>query len=104
MIPTISVDEVHQRMQAGEGLFLLDVRQPEEHEQFRIVDGMLIPIGELMDRKSELDEYKDREIIVYCRSGNRSAHAVDYLQYLGYNAKNLRGGIIAWLTMMEKNS
>ncbi len=104
MIPTISVEDLRARLEKNDDFFLLDVRQPEEHAAFRITEGALIPLGELMDRKSELEEHRDREIVVYCRSGNRSGQAVEYLQHLGYRATNMRGGILAWQMMMERDA
>ncbi len=101
MIPTISVQELKERLEANDDFHLLDVRQPEEHAAQRVQDGHLIPLGELMDRKSELEEYREKEIVVYCRSGNRSGQAVEYLRHLGFNATNVKGGILAWQALQE---
>lgn len=96
MFPTISVEELRSRLEAGEDLFILDVRQPEEHAASRVVDGPLIPLGELPNRLHELDSVKDREIIVYCRSGARSGQATQFLTQQGFRCVNMTGGILAW--------
>ncbi len=74
--------------------FLLDVRQPEEYREGHISGAKLIPLGELQRRVKELP--RDREIIVVCHSGNRSSSAVRLLASAGYQAVNLRGGMINW--------
>jgi adenylyltransferase/sulfurtransferase len=96
MIPSITVDELRSRMRAGEDLFILDVRQPEEHASARICDGPLIPLGELPHRIGELESVRDREIIVYCRSGARSGQAAQFLNQQGFTCTNVMGGILAW--------
>ena len=96
-VKQITVEDLKEKMDSGEKFFLLDVR--EMHEiPIASIGGRVIPLSELMDRLNELPENKDEEIIVYCRTGNRSHHAVKYLtEELGYtNAKNLVGGIHAW--------
>jgi rhodanese-related sulfurtransferase len=76
--------------------FLLDVREPSEFEQARITGATLIPLGILPSRLDALP--KDRPIVVYCRSGRRSAHAVSFLREKGFtNVQNLTGGMNAWL-------
>ncbi len=78
----------------GASHFLLDVREPFEHERERIDGGVLIPLGELAGRFDELPT--DRPIVVYCHSGARSAHAAAMLRSKGFEAHNLEGGILAW--------
>lgn len=95
-IPTITTDQLKERISAGETPILLDVRQPEEHAERNIEGNIFIPLGELRIRIDELTPYKDQEIIVYCRSGGRSATAVQFLQEQGYTATNLAGGITKW--------
>jgi rhodanese-related sulfurtransferase len=73
---------------------LLDVRTPQEHAAQAIEGSYLLPVQELQFRASELP--KNKEIIVYCRVGNRSAFASEFLSRLGYRVKNLEGGILAW--------
>jgi rhodanese-related sulfurtransferase len=93
----ITVEEVKKRLDAGEKLNLVDVREPQEHEDFNI-GGLLIPVGEIQSMMvDDLEPLKDEEIILYCRSGNRSGQAAMILDMLGFkNAKNLTGGMLAW--------
>jgi adenylyltransferase/sulfurtransferase len=73
----------------------LDVREPHEHAIADLPDSVKIPLGTLQQRFLELPS--DQELVVYCRSGARSAHAVGFLRARGYDkAKNLAGGILAW--------
>jgi len=77
------------------GAFMLDVRQPEEWEQFHIPDSTLIPLGELESRLSELP--RDQKIVVVCRSGNRSAKGRDLLQQAGFKEMtSMAGGVTEW--------
>ncbi len=96
-VPEISVRDLNERREQGNAPFVLDVRQPEEYEAANI-GGALIPLGDLPDRIGELEPHRnDDMIVVHCRSGARSARAVEYLQQQGYtNAVNLHGGIHAW--------
>lgn len=97
MINEMSADELKQRLAAGETPILLDVRQPEEHAEVNIPNSILIPLGELQQRLEEILQYKDQEVIVYCRSGNRSGQACMFLTMMGFaNPVNLRGGMLAW--------
>lgn len=93
---TITTAELKQRLAAGEKPLLLDVRQPEEHADINIPGSILIPLPELQFRMPELDQYKGQEMIVYCRSGNRSAQACMLLDMFGHTTKNLVGGMLAW--------
>ena len=93
----ITVEEVKQRIDGGEELNLVDVREPHEHEEFNI-GGKLVPLGEIRAMQvDELEDLKDQEVIVYCRSGNRSGQAAMILETMGFqNVKNLVGGMLAW--------
>ena len=93
----IRPSELHRKLQAGEKIVLVDVREPYEHEEFNI-GGQLIPLGEIPRSGGELKQYEDSTIVLYCRSGNRSAMAQKMLsiQHGIQNTLNLRGGIIAW--------
>jgi rhodanese-related sulfurtransferase len=93
----ISVDEVKERLDAGEKLNLVDVRQPEETAEFNI-GGIAIPLGNIQGMQTEqIDDLRDEEVIFYCRSGNRSGQAALILEQLGFsNAKNLTGGMLKW--------
>ena len=91
----ISVTELKQRLEASQPVELIDVREPYEYEIARIEGAKLIPLGELSERLDELP--RDREIVVHCHSGIRSAHAVQLLDKAGLKrAANLVGGIDAW--------
>ena len=93
-IEEISVEELSKKVNAGEEFVLLDVRREDEH-QFVNIGGALIPLSELPNRLNELD--KSKEVIVYCRSGARSAAATRILLDNGFErVKNLKGGILAW--------
>lgn len=94
---TTTTDAVKARLDAEEELNLLDVREPNEHAEFNI-GGTLYPLGRLrtMDVE-ELEPLKEQEIIVYCRSGNRSGQACLILEQLGFtNIVNLAGGMLDW--------
>jgi len=94
---TITVDEVKRRMDAGEKLHLVDVREPNENAEFNI-GGILLPLGMIQTMQTdEIDDLKDKEVILYCRSGNRSGQAAMFLEMMGFtNTKNLLGGMVAW--------
>ncbi len=94
---TITIDELKARIDAGETINIVDVREPHEHEEFNI-GGVLVPLGQIRDMQTdELEAFKDQELIVYCRSGNRSGQACMVLDSLGFeNTKNLVGGMLAW--------
>ena len=93
----ISVEELKARIDAGETLHLLDVREPFEHEDFNI-GGVLLPLGKIQTLQTDdIEGWKDEEIICYCRSGNRSGQACLILEGAGFtNLKNLAGGMNAW--------
>jgi sulfur-carrier protein adenylyltransferase/sulfurtransferase len=93
-IPQLTVKELKQRIDAGEDVFVLDVREPYEY-QIANIGAKLIPQNDVPKRLSEID--RDREIVVQCRSGQRSQRIAEYLAQQGYgNVKNLAGGILAW--------
>ncbi len=97
MIKEISTASLHSRLDAGESIILLDVRQPEEFAEKSIPNAILIPLGELPDRVDEIEEYRDKEIVVICRSGNRSGQACMFLTMNGFtNTVNLKGGMLSW--------
>ena len=97
---TITATELKKRLDAGDKLFILDVREPNEYQINRIQGSTLIPLGELPRRYQELP--KDVEIIAQCKMGGRSAKAQDFLQAVGIsNVKNLTGGILAWIDQVD---
>lgn len=98
-IQNITPRELNNKITLGEDFLLLDVRTPMEHAVQTLEGSYLIPIKELNYRVNELP--RDREIIVYCRVGNRSAFAAAYLSRMGFKVKNLEGGIEAWNRIQE---
>ena len=94
---TITVEALKKRMDAGEKLNLIDVREPNEYEEFNI-GAKLIPLGKIQSMQAdELDDLKDEEIILHCRSGKRSATAALFLETMGFkNTVNVEGGVLAW--------
>jgi adenylyltransferase/sulfurtransferase len=93
-VPEITPRELKARLDRGESLFILDVREPHEY-QICNLRGRLIPLGELPRRVHELDS--SLEIVAHCRSGKRSAEAIDFLRKAGFRkVHNLKGGILAW--------
>jgi len=93
----ITTAELKDRLSAGEAPFLLDVRQPEEFAAEHIPGATLIPLGELPGRLDELEQYRDQEMVLICRSGNRSVDAGKFLEMSGFSkATNMRGGMLAW--------
>jgi molybdopterin/thiamine biosynthesis adenylyltransferase/rhodanese-related sulfurtransferase len=93
-IPQLGVKELKQRMDAGEDVFILDVREPYEY-QIAQIGGKLIPQNDVPQRIAEIP--RDREIVVQCRSGARSQRIAEFLKQSGYiQVVNLAGGILAW--------
>jgi sulfur-carrier protein adenylyltransferase/sulfurtransferase len=100
-IPEITAKELKSRLDRGDDLYILDVREPHEY-QISNIHGHLIPLGELPRRVHELDS--SREIVAHCRSGKRSAEAVEFLQKAGFRKIwNLKGGILAWSDEVDPN-
>lgn len=95
---SMTAEELKQKMLTDSTLVILDVRTPEElqGELGKIDKAINIPVQELEKRIAELAPYKDREIAVICRSGNRSRHATGILEKAKYNAVNVNGGMIAY--------
>ena len=98
-IPEMQVEELKRRLDHGDDLYVLDVREPHEY-QICNIGGHLIPLGDLPKRVNELDS--SREIVAHCRSGVRSAKAVGFLQQAGFKkVHNLAGGILAWADRVD---
>ena len=94
---SITVQELKGRLDKGETVHLLDVREPHERAEFNI-GGEFVPLGRVgaMD-VDEIEPWKDEEIVVYCRSGNRSGQACMILEQMGFaHVSNLSGGMLAW--------
>jgi rhodanese-related sulfurtransferase len=98
-VPLIHVEDLKQRLDNKEDVFILDVREPHEY-QICNIGGHMIPLNDLPKRVGELDPA--RETVVHCRSGMRSAKAVEFLQQSGFkDVKNLAGGILAWAEKID---
>lgn len=94
---TITAEELKARLEAGDKLNIVDVREPHENAEFNI-GGLLLPLGRVQTMQLEdIEDMKDEELIVYCRSGNRSGQACQILDMAGFkNTKNLVGGMLNW--------
>ena len=96
----ITPKEVKEKIDRGDNFLLLDVREPHEYQICSIPGAKLIPLGELPKRLNELDP--SSEIIAHCKSGMRSAKAVDLLKQSGFKkARNMKGGILAWSDQVD---
>jgi rhodanese-related sulfurtransferase len=93
----ITVEELKTRIDAGEKINLIDVREPNEYAEYNI-GGTLIPLGKIQTMQiDEIEDLKEVEVIVHCRSGHRSMVACTFLETLGFKeTKNLVGGVLAW--------
>ncbi|MEX2103896.1 MAG: rhodanese-like domain-containing protein [Bacilli bacterium] len=97
----ISPQEVEQKIKKREEVQLIDVREVEEYRVSRVPGSRLIPLGQLDVRHIDID--RNKEVIVICRSGSRSARACEYLSLLGFsNLKNMTGGMLKWEGEIEK--
>ena len=99
----ISPEEVKERLDKGEKLHLVDVRQPEEKAEYNI-GGIALPLGNIQNMQiDDIEGLKNDEVILYCRSGNRSGIAATILDQMGFsNTKNLTGGMLAWREKFDK--
>ena len=96
----MTVRELKERLDGGEPLQIIDVREPQEHAICRIPGAQLIPLAQLPHRLAEID--RTREVVVLCKVGARSARAVAFLHGQGFsNARNLTGGILAWIDQVD---
>jgi adenylyltransferase/sulfurtransferase len=92
----ISATELKQRLDHGDDIQIIDVREPNEYEIARLTNTKLIPLGQVLNRMSEIDP--SRETVVHCKMGGRSAKAIEALKRAGFTGRliNLKGGITAW--------
>ena len=92
----ITATELKQRLDQGDDLQIIDVREPHEYEIAKLEQAKLIPLGQVVGRMNEIDP--NRETVVHCKGGVRSAKAIEALQRAGFAGRlvNLRGGITAW--------
>lgn len=96
----ITAAEVQKKLESGEQLYLIDVREADEVAHGKIPGAVHIPLGEIQMRLGELE--KDKEYILICHSGGRSAFAGNYLTFQGFNVINMEGGMLAWKGEIEK--
>jgi adenylyltransferase/sulfurtransferase len=99
-VEEMTAEQLKARLDSGQPTFILDVREPHEYQICRIPNSTLIPLGQLGTRLSELPD-DGREIIVHCKMGGRSAKAVKLLKEQGIDAKNLAGGVLAWIDRVD---
>ena len=92
----ITAKELKERLDKGDDLQIIDVREPNEYEAARLEGSKLIPLGQVVGRMNEIDA--GRETVVHCKMGGRSAKAIEALQRAGFAGRlvNLKGGITAW--------
>ncbi len=99
----ITVKELKEKKKAGESIQLLDVREAHEREEYNI-GGAFIPLGQLPKQLDDLPFDKEQEIVVYCRSGNRSGIAKELLVKNGFKkTRNLLGGMLEWSQQEAKD-
>ncbi|HEY0041203.1 MAG TPA: rhodanese-like domain-containing protein [Flavisolibacter sp.] len=93
----ITVEELKARLDSGEKINLIDCREPHEYEEANI-GARLIPLGKIQSMQvEEIEDLKDEEVIIHCRSGKRSQMACMVLEQMGFtNTVNVEGGILAW--------
>ena len=94
---SITVAQLKEKMDAGEPMHLLDVREPNEYAEFNI-GAQLFPLGRIQAMDiADLEGWENDEVIIHCRSGKRSATACLFLESLGFkNTVNVEGGMLAW--------
>ena len=94
---TINAEDVKAKLDAGENLHLVDVREPHENAEFNI-GGLLLPLGKIQSMQvEEIEDWKNEEVICYCRSGQRSMQACLMLETFGFtDVKNFTGGMLGW--------
>ncbi|HEY0098729.1 MAG TPA: rhodanese-like domain-containing protein [Pyrinomonadaceae bacterium] len=99
----ITATELKERLDRGDDLQIIDVREPNEYEAARLEGSKLIPLGQIVTRKGEIDE--SRETVVHCKMGGRSAKAIEALRGAGFGGRllNLKGGITAWSNDVDPN-
>lgn len=96
MTTDITAAELKELLVSNPTLVLIDVREPYEHDEFNL-GGQNLPLGEIMEWSENLHVPMDTEIVMYCRSGNRSGMAQSFLSSKGFTrVRNLVGGVIAW--------
>lgn len=99
----ITATELKRRLDAGDDLQIIDVREQKEYDFARIEGAKLIPLGQILNRQNEIDP--TRETVMQCKGGGRSAQAIEALRRAGFQGKlvNLKGGITAWSNEVDPN-
>ena len=99
----VSPPEVKNMLDRGEDVALLDVRRLDEYygPLGHLPGARLIPVQELASRFRELEDIKDKDLIVYCRTGRRSTLAAEFLSERGYRILHMQGGMVAWNEMLQ---
>jgi adenylyltransferase/sulfurtransferase len=99
----ITATELKQRLDNGEDIQIIDVREPQEVAMGAIPNSVHIPLAQILNRMSEIDP--NRETVVHCKMGGRSARAIDALKRSGFSGRlsNLKGGIIAWSNEVDRS-
>lgn len=92
----ITVEDLKQKLDSQDEYLFLDVREQHEYDEFNL-GARLIPLGELMGAMDELEGYKEKEVIIHCRSGQRSGMAKQLMVEAGFkNVRNVLGGVLEW--------
>lgn len=96
LMPEITATELKQRLERGDDIQIVDVREPDEYQIARLPNSIHIPLAQVTNRMSEIDA--TRETVVHCKMGGRSARAIEALKRAGFTGQltNLKGGINAW--------
>ncbi|NUR47216.1 MAG: adenylyltransferase/sulfurtransferase MoeZ, partial [Hamadaea sp.] len=99
---TITASELKDWQDAGKDIFLVDVREPAEYEIVRIPGSTLIPKGDILSGQALADLPQDKQIVLHCKSGVRSAEALAALKAAGFsNAVHVQGGVLAWIKQID---
>ncbi|WP_127531724.1 rhodanese-like domain-containing protein [Paenibacillus kobensis] len=96
MYTEISTDELQSKLEQGNKLFLIDVREQDEWESGHIAEAVSLPLSELPAKLGELTTQGEEPYIIICRSGNRSGRACEYLAAQGFEVVNVKGGMLNW--------
>ncbi|MEL6190473.1 MAG: rhodanese-like domain-containing protein [Bacteroidota bacterium] len=99
----ISVSELADRLDDGTAPVMIDVREPHEWEQQHLKGVQKISLGTLPAKLAELEDLKDKEVVMICRSGGRSGRATQFMQAQGFSkVRNLAGGMLAWKAEIDE--
>lgn len=100
-MPDITVHELKQRLDQGDQIKMIDVREREEYEVSNL-GGKLVPLSEFAQRLDDLEPFRNEEVVIVCRSGSRSGRVTQFLRSQGFkNARNLTGGMMSWAANID---